>query len=153
MHIGVLCVAGRPSDWAADASENYIKRLPRAWQFSMERIAPAKRDSAGQRKDDEWQRLQRHLKANDIVILLDERGKSLASRQIATRINDWQREGCNLKFIVGGPDGVASDCRQRATQQWSVSPMTLPHELARLVLVEQLYRAHSIIEGHPYHRD
>lgn len=93
------------------------------------------------------------MRADDVVVLLDERGKAFTSRQIATRIAAWQTQGCNLTFVIGGPDGVDEACRQRATQVWSVSPMTLPHELARLVLVEQLYRAHTIIEGHPYHRD
>lgn len=119
----------------------------------MTRLAPSRRSDSLQRKADEWQSLAKHIRADDVVLLLDERGEACASRQIAKRIAAWQREGCNLSIVIGGPDGVADACRQRATQVLSVSPMTLPHELARLVLVEQLYRAHTIIEGHPYHRD
>lgn len=152
----MLAVAGRPGRWVSDASETYLKRLPRAWRTRVELLAPSRKggaDEAGLRQADEWSRLERRIEDNGQVVLLDERGAALASRALADRIADWQRHGESVTFVIGGPDGVGDDCRKRAALTLSLSAMTMPHELARVVLIEQLYRAHSIIEGHPYHRD
>ena len=85
--------------------------------------------------------------------LFDERGRQLTSRALATRLADWQHDGRNLCFVIGGPDGVPDVCRRRADFTWSFSQLTLPHGLARVLLMGQLYRAHSLQTGHPYHRD
>ena len=86
------------------------------------------------------------------VVLLDERGTQLTSKALATRLSAWQSDGRNLSLIIGGPDGVSAACRDRADFTWALSDLTLPHGLARVVLVEQLYRAWSLQTGHPYHR-
>ncbi|MEM9172775.1 MAG: 23S rRNA (pseudouridine(1915)-N(3))-methyltransferase RlmH [Pseudomonadota bacterium] len=154
MRVSLLCVANRPSGWLCDATERYTKRLPRAWRFSIDLIAPSRRrHSADERKDEEWQLISKRLRDGDKLVLLDERGKGLTSRKVAAQLAAWQHDGEDLVFVIGGPDGIAAQATRRATATWSVSPMTLPHELARLLLVEQLYRAHTLIEGHPYHRD
>ena len=87
-----------------------------------------------------------------MLVLLDERGRALTSPQLANRLDDWQQDGRNLSFVIGGPDGVNDAVRQRADFSWSLSALTLPHGLARIVCVEQLYRAWSLNAGHPYHR-
>ena len=86
------------------------------------------------------------------VILLDERGRQLSSKGLAGKLANWQIDGRDLCFVIGGPDGVADACRQRADFTWSLSQLTLPHGLARVLFAEQLYRAHSLHTGHPYHR-
>ena len=92
------------------------------------------------------------LGASEQAILLDERGKQLNSKGLASKLADWQTDGRDLCFIIGGPDGVSDACRQRADFTWSLSQLTLPHGLARVFFAEQLYRAHSLQTGHPYHR-
>ena len=86
------------------------------------------------------------------VVLLDERGKQFSSQSLASRLTEWQSDARDLCLIIGGPAGVSESLRQRADIKWSLSELTLPHGLARVVLAEQLYRAWSLQTGHPYHR-
>ncbi len=156
MRITLLAVAGRPGRWVSDASENYLKRLPKAWRVSVELLPPSRKGQSNEaqlRQADEWERLQRRIPEHACVVVLDERGDSLTSRGLAGNIGNWQRNGENVILIIGGPDGVSDDCRAQAALLLSLSAMTMPHEMARVMLVEQLYRAHTILEGHPYHRD
>lgn len=153
MRCAVLAVAGRATPWVAAATDTYLKRLPRAWNARIDLLAPSKKPTTETRQADEWRRLSDRLAPGTRRVLLDERGKALSSRALAQRISDWQGEGRDLGFLVGGPDGFPQAARDEAELVLSLSAMTMPHELARVVLVEQLYRAHTILEGHPYHRD
>lgn len=92
------------------------------------------------------------IKAPERVVILDERGREFSSRELADRLEDWQGDGRDVTFIIGGPDGVSSDCLARADLRWSLSRLTLPHGLARVLFAEQLYRAWCLMTGHPYHR-
>lgn len=92
------------------------------------------------------------LNSAEQVVLLDERGKQFDSKGLATRMLDWQSDGRDLCYVIGGPDGVSESVRRRADISWSLSQLTLPHGLARVFFAEQLYRAHSLQTGHPYHR-
>jgi len=92
------------------------------------------------------------LVATEQVVLLDERGKPLSSQELADKLSEWQADGRDLCFVIGGPDGVSDAVRQRADSLWSLSKLTLPHGMARALLSEQLYRAWSLQNGHPYHR-
>ena len=102
-------------------------------------------------REDEGAAILKKL-GDEFVILLDERGRALSSEQLASRLEDWQHGGRNLCFVIGGPDGVSAAVRERADFSWSLSALTLPHGLARILCVEQLYRAWSLTAGHPYHR-
>ena len=93
------------------------------------------------------------IRKTEQVVLLDERGKQMTSQQLAGKLGDWQSDGRDLCFVIGGPDGVAPSCRERADSSWSLSQLTLPHGLARVLFAEQMYRAWSLQTGHPYHRD
>ena len=86
-------------------------------------------------------------------MLLDERGRLFTSQQLAERFDAWQQDGRDLCFVIGGPDGVGAGCSARADLAWSLSGLTLPHGLARVLFAEQLYRAWSLQSGHPYHRE
>ena len=87
------------------------------------------------------------------LLRIDERGKALSSRDLGEHLSDWQSAGRDLCFLIGGPDGVSDECAARADFRWSLSRMTLPHGLARVMFSEQLYRAWTLTQGHPYHRD
>ncbi len=149
----MLAIAGRPTPWVAEATDAYLKRLPRGWRATVELLAPSKKQTTEARREDEWARLSNRLPAAGDTVLLDERGESLSSRAFAKRIGARLNDGRDLCLVLGGPDGFAPEARGAAGLVLSLSAMTMPHELARVVLVEQLYRAHTILEGHPYHRD
>jgi len=101
----------------------------------------------------EGERLLAALRRDDYLVALDERGTEFSTRELAAWLKTRMQEGQDLAFVIGGPDGLAPEVLARARARWSLSRLTLPHALVRVVLVEQLYRAHSLLAGHPYHRD
>lgn len=156
MHIRLIAVGDRQPAWVDDAVDTYTARFPRPWKFRIDRIATARRsknNTTQQAMDAECEHILGRIKTSEQVILLDERGPQLTSPALAERLAEWQADGRDLCFVIGGPDGVADGCRQRADLCWSLSSLTLPHGLARVLFAEQLYRAWSLQSGHPYHRD
>jgi len=155
VHIRLLAVGDRQPGWVDDAFKNYTGRFPREWRFSLETIATAKRarnEPAARAIEAESERLLAKISGDEQVVLLDERGSHLKSTALAKCLSEWQLDGRNLSFIIGGPDGVSVACKKRANFTWALSDLTLPHGLARVVLAEALYRAWSLQAGHPYHR-
>lgn len=155
MHIRLLAVGDRQPSWVDDAFGIYVQRFPREWKFSIDTIATARRkknDKSQGAKAIEGDQILAQLSTAERVVLLDERGKQLTSALLATKLSTWQSERRDLCFVVGGPDGVSAACRQRADFVWSLSNLTLPHGLVRVLFAEQLYRAWSLQTGHPYHR-
>ncbi len=139
-----------------DAFAIYAGRMPREWKFRLDVIPTVRRsrsDKTGRATEAEGKLILDKIDAAEQVVLLDERGKQFDSRALASRLGDWQQDGRDLCFVIGGPDGVSDACRQRADFTWSLSQLTLPHGLARVLLAEQLYRAYALQSGHPYHRD
>lgn len=156
MHIRLLAVGDRQPAWVDEAFDNYSGRLPREWNFRIDRIATARRSKNNTSKNAmvvEADALLARIKDDEQVVLLDQRGSQLTSQALATRLSDWQADGRDLSFVIGGPDGVAEACRKRADVIWSLSDLTLPHGLARILFAEQMYRAWSLQNGHPYHRE
>jgi len=156
MHIRLLAVGDRQPKWVDEAFGLYAGRFPREWRFRLETLATARRSKnapPARAVENEGQRLLARIASDEQVVLLDERGKQMSSQALAARLARWQDDGRNLTFVIGGPDGVAADCRQRANVVWSLSDLTLPHGLARVLFAEQIYRAASMLAGHPYHRD
>ena len=156
MHIRLIAVGDRQPSWVDAAFDAYSSRLPREWRFRIEQIPLARRgknDKSGKPRQVEGERVLGRIAAGEQVVLLDERGKQMTSPELAARLADWQAEGRDLCFLIGGPDGVSEACRSRADFVWSLSRLTLPHGLARVLFAEQLYRAWSLQTGHPYHRD
>lgn len=155
MHIRVLAVGDRQPSWVDDAFANYAGRYPREWKFRLDAIPTVhrkKNDKSRQAMDAEGALIVAKLNAAEQVVLLDERGTQLSSQELADSLAEWQADGRDLCFIIGGPDGVADVVRQRADRLWSLSRLTLPHGMVRALLAEQLYRAWSLQVGHPYHR-
>ncbi len=156
MHIRLQAVGDRQPSWVDSAFAGYVQRLPRQWQFRLDSINTAQRNkgvAAEVAKGAEGKKILAKIKAAEFVIVLDERGTEFSSKEFAARLEEWQTVGQDLVFIIGGPDGVSADCLQRANLRWSLSRLTLPHGLARVMFAEQLYRAWSLTTGHPYHRE
>ena len=155
MHIRLLAVGDRQPAWVDEAFGIYAERFPREWKFRVDLIATVRRsknDKSKQAMEAEGELILGKLDTAEQVVLLDERGKQFSSQSLASRLTEWQSDARDLCLIIGGPDGVSESLRQRADIKWSLSELTLPHGLARVVLAEQLYRAWSLQTGHPYHR-
>jgi 23S rRNA (pseudouridine1915-N3)-methyltransferase len=156
MHIRLLAVGDKQPSWVDTAFQTYAERLPHQWKFRLDTIPIAHRsksNKASGAKEAEGAKVLGNIRPDDFVVLLDERGKALSSRELGEHLTDWQSAGRDLCFLIGGPDGVSDDCAARANFRWSLSRMTLPHGLARVMFAEQLYRAWTLTQGHPYHRD
>ena len=156
MHIRLIAVGDRQPSWVDDAFAAYAKRFPPPWKFRLDTIPTVKRNKPGDAAraiQQETDAILAKLDPGEQAVLLDERGKQLTSKRLADRLEAWQSDGRDLAFIIGGPDGVGDAIRQRADFSWSLSELTLPHGLARILLSEQLYRAWSLASGHPYHRE
>ena len=155
MHIRLLAVGDRQPPWVDEAFGTYATRLPREWKFRLDALATVRRqknDRSGQAVETEGELILSKLESGEQVVLLDERGRAFDSAALAARLSAWQADGRDLCFVIGGPDGVSDAVRRRADFTLSLSQLTLPHGLARVLLAEQLYRAHSLQSGHPYHR-
>jgi len=155
VHIRILAVGDRQPSWVDDAFGNYTGRYPREWKFRLDAVPTVhrkKNDKSRQAMDAEGDLILAKLNAAEQVVLLDERGTQFSSQELADRLAEWQADGRDLCFIIGGPDGVSDPVRQRADKLWSLSRLTLPHGMVRTLLAEQLYRAWSLQIGHPYHR-
>ena len=141
--------------WVAEGFAEYAKRLSHALPLELVEIKPGAR---GKGRDparamaDEGAALLAALPRDTRLVVLDGHGKPWSSEQLAQQLEAWRASGANLAFAIGGPDGHADAVLQRADQRWSLGPLTLPHMLVRLIVAEQLYRAVTIINGHPYHR-
>ncbi len=156
MHIRLIAVGDRQPSWVEAACDTYAGRLPREWRFRVDSLPLARRsrnDKSDKPRQVEGERILARVAADEQVVLLDERGKQMTSPGLAKRLTDWQADGRDLCFVIGGPDGVSDACQARANFVWSLSRLTLPHGLARVLVAEQLYRAWSLQAGHPYHRD
>ncbi|MBS0383030.1 MAG: 23S rRNA (pseudouridine(1915)-N(3))-methyltransferase RlmH [Proteobacteria bacterium] len=155
MHAKLIAVGERMPGWVAEGFAEYAKRLSRELPLELVEIKPGAR---GKGRDDaraiadEGASLLSAVPRGAHVVALDGRGTVWSSEQLATQLSAWRMAGCDLAFLIGGPDGHARDVLQHADQRWSLGPLTLPHMLVRLLVAEQLYRAVSIVNGHPYHR-
>jgi 23S rRNA (pseudouridine1915-N3)-methyltransferase len=156
MRIHVLAVGTRMPAWVDEGVDTYIRRLPRHIECQFREI-PAAQRSAGSTvekiKNKEADALLKAARDADYVVALDERGVSCSSTQLAGHLQDWLDNYSHVALLVGGADGLDERCRQAANQVWSLSALTLPHPLVRVILAEQLYRAWTLLQGHPYHRD
>jgi 23S rRNA (pseudouridine1915-N3)-methyltransferase len=154
MHVRVIAVGTRPPGWVRSACEDYITRLRSQLPVELIEIGTARRGAAAaQAVAAEGQRVLAALRREEYAVSLDERGSEFSTRELAAWLGRRMQEGRALAFLIGGPDGHAPEVRARSNMSLSLSRLTLPHALARVVLLEQLYRAHSLLSNHPYHRD
>lgn len=142
-------------DWVSAGYEEYAKRLNGECQLCLNELPAAKRskNSAVEKIiEDESQRLLASVPRQNHIVALDNQGKSWSTENLAKQMSQWMQSGKDVSLLVGGPDGLSRVCLQRADQVWSLSPLTFPHPLVRVILAEQLYRAYSVLKNHPYHR-
>ena len=155
MRIHLLSVGRRMPAWVQAGYEEYAKRLPLECALRLVEIEPGHRGKGASpelARREEGRRLLAALPKGGQVIALDERGKSWSTAELSRELAGWLAEGRDLALLVGGPEGLDPSCRDRAERLWSLSPLTFPHPLVRVILAEQLYRAWSLVSGHPYHR-
>jgi len=152
--IRLICVGTRVPDWVQTGFEEYARRLPRDNRLLLEEVPGAARrgGDAGRWVEDEGARLLGRIARDDRVITLDERGRGVSSDALALTLANWRSDGRNVALLVGGADGLSEGCRSRAEWSWSLSAATLPHTLVRVIVAEQIYRAWTLLTGHPYHR-
>lgn len=155
MQIDLVAVGTKMPTWVQQGYQEYAKRLPAECALRLKEIAPGKR---GKNADiarilqDEGKRTLAAIPPQSRVVALDVKGRAWSTEQLAEQLDFWMGDGRNVSLLIGGPEGLADDCLARADQRWSLSALTYPHPLVRIVVAEQLYRAWSIVRNHPYHR-
>jgi 23S rRNA (pseudouridine1915-N3)-methyltransferase len=155
MLIKLVAVGSRMPAWVEEGYKEYARRLPRECVLRLTEIPPAKRtrSTSGVRaREAEGNLILKAINNSDHVIALDVKGKAWDTEQLSGLMRDWMQSGQDVVLMVGGPDGLSDECLARADRHWSLSALTFPHALVRVVLAEQLYRSWTILTGHPYHR-
>ena len=155
MKINLVAVGKRMPAWVTDAYQEYAKRMPKQYALHLIEIPLGKRT-----KQSELQKLIRvesramlsAIPNNSYVIALDVLGMSLSTENLSEQLQRFSLAGQDITLLIGGPEGLTDECLERANARWSLSKLTLPHPLVRVLLAEQLYRAYTLLTGHPYHR-
>ncbi|MEQ1603085.1 MAG: 23S rRNA (pseudouridine(1915)-N(3))-methyltransferase RlmH [Methylophilaceae bacterium] len=155
MKLRILSVGHKMPAWVEMACAEYLKRMPREMLVEIIEIKPDKRASGKNAAQVQEAESKRILEAagRDYLIALDERGQEPTTLQLAERMKTWLSGGRDVSLVIGGADGLHEDIKTRADWLWGLSKLTLPHGMVRVVLAEQLYRAHTVISNHPYHRE
>jgi len=150
----VVAVGHRMPAWVDAGFAEYAGRMPRDARMDLVALkAPPRDGPVGRAMEQERDRILAALPAGCVKVALDERGTLVGSADLAKRMARWREGGRDVAFIIGGADGLHESVKRSADFVWSLSPLTLPHGLARVLLAEQLYRAHTILHNHPYHRE
>ena len=156
MNITVLAVGTKMPRWVDEAVAEYAKRFGRDIRYTLKEIKPEKRGAgtnAAQGMAAEEKRLLEALPAQAFLVVLDERGQAPTSMELSAMLAQWQQQGGEVCFVIGGADGLTDALKQKARLLLRLSSLTLPHGMVRVLLTEQLYRAVSILNKHPYHRE
>ena len=155
MKIHLLAIGARMPDWIEKGYAEYAGRLHRECALHLLEIPAGKRSSHADLARlirAEGERLLAAVPTGSRLIALDERGQEWNTVELAEQLSGWLQEGRDVSLLIGGPDGLDAACRERAERRWSLSRLTLPHPLVRVIVAEQLYRAWSLLRNHPYHR-
>ena len=155
MLIRLLAIGNKMPSWVEEGFRDYVKRFPPSCRFQLIEILAEKRSKHSVISDiikRESQKLLSIIKPSHHVIALDVKGKSWSTEVLSAQLEHWQHDGRPIDLLIGGPDGLSTECLEKAETHWSLSPLTLPHPLVRIIVAEQLYRAFSILQNHPYHR-
>ena len=154
MKINLIAIGKKMPDWISHGIEHYKKQLPKNYNFTITALESQNRKSisAENTKNLEEKLILDAVSGSTLLIAFDELGKQQSSKELSKSIEKWQLEGESVAMIIGGADGLSSELKQKCNLIWSLSNLTLTHSMARLLLVEQLYRGHSLMTNHPYHR-
>ena len=156
MQIRLLTIGQKMPAWVEQGYQEYAKRFPRDFRLELVEVVAAKRGKnadIARITEQEGQALLAQIKPSDWVVVLDVKGKTFSTPQLAENIEHWQQHHPNVVLLVGGPEGLSQECIARANQKWSLSGLTFPHPMVRVIVAEALYRAWSVTVNHPYHRE
>lgn len=154
MKLRLIAVGAKSPDWVDAGFTDYARRMPRECALELVEVAPANRKGwpAERILAEEAERILARVGRSDQVVALDVAGRACSTEKLANKLDDWRMQSGNVSFLIGGADGLDARCLTRADETLSLSAMTFPHQLVRVMLAEQLYRAWTILHGHPYHR-
>lgn len=155
MKIRLISVGNKMPDWVTQAYQNYQKRLTGSVQLELIEVPLSKRGKNADIKrlmEKESQQMLAAIPERYKVVCLDVKGRAISTENLAQKIHNCEQQGDNIALLIGGPEGLSSHCFDRTDERWSLSAMTLPHPMVRVLLAEQIYRAWSLNTGHPYHR-
>lgn len=156
MKIYLIAVGKKMPDWINSGYAEFNKRMPPERQINLIEINQSVRNKTTPTEKnikEEGERIQSAIPSNSRLIVLDEKGKNFSSVELSKKMESWLPMGQDISIVIGGADGIDPSIKQQADEKWSLSPFTLPHTLVRVVIAEQLYRAWSILQRHPYHRE
>jgi 23S rRNA (pseudouridine1915-N3)-methyltransferase len=155
MRIQLLAVGNRMPDWVNTAYHEYASRMPPECRLELREITAGKRGKTvdtGRILKQECNGLLNAVPSDHRLIALDVKGRAWSTEELSVQMDRWMQDGRDVSLMIGGPEGLDAECRKRAEQHWSLSPLTFPHPMVRVIVAEQLYRAWSILRNHPYHR-
>ena len=156
MRIQIVAVGNKMPSWVSEGCKEYLRRFPTDLAVSIVEIPPGKR---GKNADiprilqKEGELMLKAVGKGHRIVTLEVTGKSWTTPQLAQQLTEWQYDGRDVSLLVGGPEGLAPECTAASQQRWSLSALTLPHPMVRVILAESLYRAWSVMQNHPYHRE
>ncbi|AZR82712.1 23S rRNA (pseudouridine(1915)-N(3))-methyltransferase RlmH [Thiomicrospira sp. S5] len=156
MIIHFIVIGQKMPRWVQDGYTEYAKRLPKACSLKLVELPMATRGKSGSvahYKAEEAKRILAVLPKGCQLVVLDEHGQQTTTVQFSQKLDDWLASGQDVALVVGGPDGLAPELIQQAEWKWGLSKLTLPHPLVRVLVAEQIYRAWSVLQNHPYHRE
>ena len=153
MKLTLIAVGHKMPGWVNEAFAEYQRRFPPDWPFALKELKPETADSAAQTKAREADKILAAVPKDALLVTLDERGRDLTTKALAQQLERWQLDARPLVFVIGGTEGLDERVKAAAHFSLRLSSLTLPHMLVRVLLAEQLYRAWSVLAGHPYHRE
>ena len=155
MQIYLISVGNKMPDWVSDGYREYARRMPRECQLQLIELPPAQRSKTTNLEraiEEEGQRIIKAIPNNCDIIALDVNGKNHSTESLAKLMETWLHSGRDIALLIGGADGLSNSCLSQANSKWSLSKLTFPHPLVRVIVAEQIYRAWSLMNNHPYHR-
>jgi 23S rRNA (pseudouridine1915-N3)-methyltransferase len=155
LRLTLITASNRQPEWVDAGADDYAKRLRGRCTLEIKTVPLARRTATTpveRAMQDEGERLLSQVPPGAHVVALLENGKPWSTKELAGKLEAWMQRGAPVALLVGGPDGLSPECVARANERWSLSPLTLPHGLVRVIAAEALYRAWSLLENHPYHR-
>jgi len=155
MKLRLLAVGQRMPSWVSEGYQEYARRLPRDCSIELVEITPghrSKNTNTARAMEQEAEALSKVIRPSDRIVALDVKGKPWSTEQLSSQLGEWRMSGDDIALIIGGPNGISQSLLNKAHQRWSLSALTLPHPLVRVVVAEQIYRAWTLLQGHPYHK-
>lgn len=154
MKLKLIAIGSKPPEWVSAGFHDYVQRMPERDRLTLIEVPAARRKgwSIDRVREEEGSRLLDRLSGDDHVVALDVAGQTCSTEALAEKLDHWRMQGRDVSFLIGGADGLDPRCLRRADETLSLSALTFPHLLVRVILAEQLYRVWTVLHGHPYHR-